>query len=511
MSAFTPTEPQVSAPRQRSLQSWSSWSRAFILTVLFTTAAVYATAKFSALTSPEVWIHLRTGLWILQTHSIPRTGLFSQSSTLPWIDASWGFDLIAAVLFKLFGLRTILIWLIGLRTGLAISTFVLARVAGARFWSAVILSAWAQYVTWAFQPTPAALSILLFGFELAILVSCRQTAKTRVLYWLPLLFLFWANLHIQFVAGLLLLLLFVFSAAIESLLANRLSRLSSEIQPLNVKRVGAVAGFSFLMTLLNPYHVHIFPLFMSLYTPVGFEHFAELSSMNFRQPQQYGLMLLIMIGFLALGRSRQSFDLFLFTSLLAGTLVAFRIERDGWMAVLPAVAAISSRFRIGEITETLADRAERSANLRWSAVLTAAVLLVSAVLLPRDLVLQNRIARDFPVKACDYIAANRLPQPLFNDYEWGSFLTWYLPGYPVDVDGRVELYGNDSLSAYFDTIGGQKLLESDPVVEHQNTLLLERKSAMAKALTDFPALRAEYRLVYQDDIASVFVRQGSHP
>ena len=139
--------------------------------------------------------------------------------------------------------------------------------------------------------------------------------------------------------------------------------------------------------------------------------------------------------------------------------------------------------------------------------LSAAALVIAAFLLPVPKTLMNRMSTYFPVKACDYIRENRLPQPLFNAYIWGSFVTWYLPEYPVTVDSRVELYGNDMLGKYFDAVGGKELLESEPMVARAGTLVLERESAMGKALTNLPGLTARYRLVYSDDIASVFVPQ----
>jgi hypothetical protein len=144
----------------------------------------------------------------------------------------------------------------------------------------------------------------------------------------------------------------------------------------------------------------------------------------------------------------------------------------------------------------------------WAAVLTVVVVLIAAASVPGPSALMNKTSSNLPVKACDYILANGLPQPLFNAYSWGSFLAWYMPQYPVVVDSRIELYGNDIVSQYFDVISGKQLLESDPMVARVGTLLLERQSAMAKALTNLPALSAQYRLVYSDDIASVFVPQA---
>jgi len=122
----------------------------------------------------------------------------------------------------------------------------------------------------------------------------------------------------------------------------------------------------------------------------------------------------------------------------------------------------------------------------------------------------NRISQNFPVKACDYIASNKLPQPLFNEYSFGSFLTWDLPEYPVVVDSRVEVYGDGILSEYFDVVSGKERLDRHPMVAGAGTLLLARNSAMAKALRNLPALQSRYRLVYDDQLASVFVPRSAN-
>jgi len=509
--------PQLDHPRETSGAGKSpielpALVRLLALSALFSAAAVYEGVRLFALTTPEVWVHLRTGLWILQNHSIPHSGLFSQYSSLPWNDSSWAFDVLLGAAYRLFGLRAIPILLMMLKAALAVVTFLLARNQRAGFWSAVLLSAVAQYVISNLQPLPYVFSILFFAVELRLLLGSRKTGEVRKLFWLPVLFVFWANLHLQFVAGLLLLGLFVVSVLLEKALRDQgATWLSSRIFPLDLKQVGIVSLLSLLATFANPYTVHLLPAaFKVLYSPVAFEHFTEMSSMSFRHPQEFVLMLLVMAAFLALG-SLRSLALFETAALLGGTLVAFRIERDAWLVVLPAIGVLSGGFQFLRTKSESPRSAPLAWERTWAAGLTLAVVVIAAVSIPGSPMLMNKVSVYFPVKACDYIQANRLPPPLFNAYSWGSFLTWYLPQYPVVVDSRIELYGNDILSSYFDVVGGKELLESDPMVARAGTLLLERESAMAKALTNLPGLSAQYRLVYSDDIASVFVPQAMVP
>src|SRR5215475_1155388 len=111
----------------------SSALRVVALTVLFSAAAVHEAWKLFSLTSPEIWVHLRTGLWILENRSVPHTGLFSRYSTLAWIDSTWLYDLRLGIAYRLFGLRAIPLSLIVVRLAVAFVTFFVARVGRAGF------------------------------------------------------------------------------------------------------------------------------------------------------------------------------------------------------------------------------------------------------------------------------------------------------------------------------------------------------------------------------------------
>ena len=182
------------------------------LLVLFSSAAAieaFRLTSLSSLNNADIWWHLSSGLWILQHHSFPHSGIFSQSSVQPWIASSWAFDVPLAIAYKLTGLAAIPLRLMGFKTALAVLTFSLAGELRGKFWSAAGLSIVAQYILGYMQPGPAYFSALFFGIELLILFRARRSEDARVLWWLPLLFLLWANLHVQFVYGIVVLLLFL--------------------------------------------------------------------------------------------------------------------------------------------------------------------------------------------------------------------------------------------------------------------------------------------------------------
>src|SRR5262249_36191382 len=55
--------------------------RVGLMVLLFSCAAVFEAIELkslSTLSNSDNWGHLRTGIWIIQNHDVPRTGIFSQ-------------------------------------------------------------------------------------------------------------------------------------------------------------------------------------------------------------------------------------------------------------------------------------------------------------------------------------------------------------------------------------------------------------------------------------------------
>lgn len=478
-----------------------------VFLLLLTVAPVFSAFSLTALLNGDIWCHLRLGLWILQNHAIPRSGLFSQYVDRPWVDSSWGFDVLAGGAYRLLALKAFPVLLMGFKLALAAVTFRLARGQRGRFWCAVLLSAIAQYVIVDLVLRPFLFSILFFGVELFLLLQSRRCSDVRPLYLLPALFFVWANLHGQFLVGLFLLALYVATEVTEFLL--RKSGVSSfPVSALSLAKVSAIAGLSLVATLLTPYPFHLFPsAFQATYGKMMFDNFQEMQAMDFRRPQDFVLMLLVMAAFLALGRQR-SRDLFKLSAMGMFVMLAFRVQRDVWCVVFPAIAIIADA-----VLDWHREPEPRKSSPLWKwekpllAVLVLAVFWGATIRLPSSPALINQASRAFPVKACDFIRANQLPGPLFNTYYWGGFLMWYLPEYPVSIDGRLNLYGDEINERYFKVTGGDQRFETDPTFTGARTILFERNSAMITALTTLPALRDQFRVAYQDDVATVLVRQ----
>ena len=90
---------------------------------------------------------------------------------------------------------------------------------------------------------------------------------------------------------------------------------------------------------------------------------------------------------------------------------------------------------------------------------------------------------------------------------WGGFLIFNLPEYPVSIDPRGDVYseldGNDLLLHSINTRNAVPGWQDDPDLVRANFVLMERWFPLAAALAKDP----HFRRVYEDHIAVVFVRE----
>jgi hypothetical protein len=479
--------------------------QALVLALVFSVAAVWETLTPSSLHNPDIWRHLRIGSWILANRAWPQGGLFSQSAGSPWRDFSWGYDVLAAIAYQFLQLRAVPALLLSFRVALAVITFFLAG--GQRnFWIAVGFSAVVQYVLGGFGPTSEFCSVVFLGVELILIQKTRTSGDSRWMYFVPALFLFWANLDIGFVYGIFVFLLFVLCLSIESYgTARDWSLVQKTGAQVSVKTAAVTALACLAASLVSPYGYHAYPAFFADQGDTMNVNIPGYAAMGFHRGQDYVLLLLTMSAFTALGvfRSRQPFPLSL---LIACTILGFHAERAGWLV------ALASLFVIGEIfSEANQNSAQYVRNWSWQLTTATAILAILVcgtfffVRVPSsNEVLLARVADQFPIRACNYIRQHDLPRPVFNADEWGSFLTWYLPEYPVAIDSRRGLYSEEQESGYAKVMKADMRYQDFAPMREAQTLLIEKNSVMGEALRGLPG----FQVAYEDVLAIVFLQQA---
>ena len=164
------------------------------------------TLKYCVLDLDLYW-HLGVGNWILQHHAVPRTGILSQTAaSRPWVAYSWGYEVLLSLVYKWFGLLGIGVFGVLLTLAVACCVYWMLHRLSGRFWVAISLAVvTCSAFLFSLMPRPVFFSMVLFMVTLTLILEAQRSGRVRTLYWLPLMFALWANIHIQFIYGLFLL------------------------------------------------------------------------------------------------------------------------------------------------------------------------------------------------------------------------------------------------------------------------------------------------------------------
>lgn len=441
----------------------------------------------------DLWWHLRTGAWILQHRVAPIQDVFASSTFgKPWIAYTWLFDVLVAKLFDAGGLKFILALTTLLTIGFLACLVLLLSRHGRMFramaLSALVVVATAPLVT----PRPWLFTCIFFVLELYFLMHARE--RCRAVWLLPLLPLFalWANVHIQFIYGLGIIALFALERPIASLLKWPIRE--GQLRSRWFWASMAAAG---LATMLNPYGWRLYSVVVQYATQTAPLHYIEeMQAMQFRSASDWTVLVLVCWALFALAGSKQRSALML--SLLAVSIwFGFRTGRDAWFpAVIAALVLVSP-------SEGASPGQRRVPVISWSIAVPVAVALVLGLLTSETVspkALQKVVEQRFPERAVAYIREHRMRTPLYNSFGWGGYLMWRLPSMPVSIDGRANLYGDARLIRFTESWSGRASWSSDPELMKAKTILLERDCPLASILRS----DSRYRMVYDDDVASVF-------
>jgi hypothetical protein len=85
-------------------------------------------------------------------------------------------------------------------------------------------------------------------------------------------------------------------------------------------------------------------------------------------------------------------------------------------------------------------------------------------------------------------------------YDWGGFLIWALPGLPVSMDGRANLYGDDRVLRNMNTWDARPEWSLDPDLAAARLIIANRRASFTGLLRLCP----KYRAIYEDNLAVVF-------
>jgi hypothetical protein len=470
-------------------------------------ALIYLIPSFQAMLpvdDPDIWWHLRTGEWIVAHHAVPFQDYFSAYGMgKPWLAYSWPFEVLVYFVHAHFGLVGIVYFTVAMALAIGFSVHRVVRLARLPIVAEVILTAAALAAMKPLMtPRPWLFTILFFSTELILIHRAREEGKTRWLWFLPLIFVVWANLHVQFIYGLALLGLLLTESLLLAAFDRSRYQLDGRLLPPN--HLFMISALSFIATLVSPYHMLIYRPILEYIAQTGaFQNIDEFHPMFFRSPQDWIVLGLTLAAVFALGRQRKWLP-FPSLLLLLGVLLGFRARRDVWVLLLASVWVIGGYLRSAGFENQFAFTKRQ---------ILVVIVLVSAALYAlgvqrqiHEQDLQSVVAKAYPVAAAAEVRQRKLPGPLFNTLDWGGFLIWSLPELPVAIDGRTNLYGDERLESSLSVWQGYPGWETNPELLRAKLIIADHN----RPLTWLLRKDSRYRIVYEDGTAVVFVQADSN-
>jgi hypothetical protein len=462
----------------------------------------------------DIWWHLRTGQWVVEHRAVPQTDPFSAyGQGRPWLAYSWLFEVIVYGFYHWLGLTGLLVFRLAACGAVlvAVHRFVVRRESRLLWATGLTLLAFLT-ISGMMYERPWLFTLLFSLLTLEAVLGLRAGTAGRAVWLLPVMFALWANLHIQFVYGLALLGWACAAPVIDAALNRPTSGRWADAPGTPAwRRLVVLTAACAAATLLNPYHVRLYGVVHEYASQkVAFWMVHELQAPLFRIPSDWAFLALAGIGAFALGRCRARSSVFELLLLAGAAVAGFRARRDIWLLALVAIALWTAlpRPSPGQAAEFVFSRG------RVAVITLGVAAVIAAVWWQRHLSeeeLTAAVGREYPVAAVRHVRAEGYPGPLFNEFDWGGYLIWALPEYPVSMDGRTNLHADERLARHYNTMRGAadhgKHWEEDPDFQGARLAILHREEPLAQALRFHP----RFRLVYEDEVASVFVAREGEP
>jgi hypothetical protein len=486
--------------------------RLLVLVFMF---LIFAAAS-KPIKDPDFYWHLKTGQYLLETRTIPSTDMFSWIKFgSEWVTHEWLSEVIMYSVFRWLGYGGLIVLFAGIVT--ASFKIVYGRykeVVGHPYIAGfvLLLGAAATMPTWGVRPQM--FSMLLASVFVFVLGEYYRNRRTKMIWWLIPLTILWVNLHAGFAMGLALIGFTIVSLIVDAVLLREepFAVTWRRVRTLVILLITCGAAVS-----INPSgtRMYSYPL-ETLRSQAMMQYIQEWKSPNFHELmwQPLALFFLLTLAVLALSHKRiRPGELLV---LLVMALATLRSSRNVPFFVLIAIPIVAESLWSWVVSQSwgwrfnVAEKREFGRGSLVKLILNIALLLLTPLAVV-GFAIGYRItnqpfaeAETYPVAAVDFLAKERLPQPIYNEYGWGGYLIWRLyPEYRVSMDGRADVYGDDLIEESLAVHDGEPQWRQYLKKHDVRTVLVKPEVPLASLLRDDVA----WQKVFEDPQSVVFVRR----
>jgi len=464
------------------------------------------------LSDGDTGYHIRTGDLIAQTWRIPYDDPYSYHyPPLKWTAHEWLSELVMAAIVRGFGLTGVVVFFAFI---LATAHWLLYRILRSKSDDALLcifltlLACATSSTHWLARPHAFS---LLFTVAWCHCLDRFQSGNERALNLLPVLMLFWVNLHGGYFIGLLLVMIYLVGNFFYSLTEPpQVSQKSVQ----NMKALSLLLFVCLCVCMINPYGPKIlsFPIRITSDRFV-MDRVTEFVSPNFHDALPFKYMLLTLVGALALSRSALNLiDCSLVVLLSYMSLYSVRHVSLFAIILAPVLLKTASGIVDRMPKSILEFYRTRNRNLKAiDAEVNGYVWPVTVTVLILALVASGSIAyrfdeKIFPVAAVEFLKREPIAGNMFNNDEFGDYIIFTAwPAYRVYIDGRTDMYGEKYGGDYLKIAnvqpGWKEILKKYGV----SWVIFDTQSPLTAALHD----QVDWQPIYSDPVATIFVKNDA--
>ncbi len=490
---------------------------------LFLVVVAFGVVFYMAVVQPldgDTWWHLRAGEVTFQHGRPLAIDEFSYTKFgEPWTSHAWLTDVWLFVIYKIGNFTGISAWI----AFLTLCALVLAyfQMEGPQLYRVfLILIATALLLPY-LKARPQMISLVMLILTAWVLQYARKK-KQNVMLWLIPIFILWANLHGAFAIGLIFIVLYIIGDYFDMLWNEKNS---SGFSVGGRKRLIIIFAVCLIAVMIHPLGVKVWSnLYATFQVNTLNSMIVEWASPNFHDLFQQAYLWIILMVMAVLGlspRRVQGLDLFIF---IFFTAVGFIWRRNLIFTALFGMIILSKYLwpllimlfkrtefeminKLRKIVQGVIKEMDQITpmTIRLLFLLVSVCIYASAVIklviTTTPARIEEQEAQQFPVGAIQWIESNRPKGRMMNSYNWGGYFDWNLRDYPVFLDGRTELFGNEIIGQWLNVMNASG--DWQEILDRWNI--------------DFIVIEPEWRIVgllpfygwderYRDDQAVIFVR-----
>ncbi|MBI5402458.1 MAG: hypothetical protein HY959_03585 [Ignavibacteriae bacterium] len=504
----------------------------YILLAAFAIFLCYFTT-FKITGDDDVFWHLATGKHILETHHVPSTDIFGyMTQGQEWMPFEWGWDVITYSIYSFSGYNGLSVF----RTILFLLIFFIYFLILRKFninYTLIFISLFflAFGIIDRLSPRPHIMSYLAFVLLLLIIVQYRYVnrQKNSVLFFIPLIFLVWANMHMGIIAGMFLLGIWVLSEIIIFIKPNKFS--SKDIPALTkpeLVRLLLIFAASVLVMFVNP---NFYQTYLYAYNHTKMKMLETINEWMSPFSNKYSdsfvsviYKTMLFLGVLILyyaGKKKDLFSALLYIGFAVYSVRAMRFTVD-YVLIIFIFLVITIDF-ILNMLKSEKFKSFLSASPVPKIILSVFFIFLAVNVNSNDLYLKFLkyyrvtgfgINSDFiPTQMFGFMKENKVPEigdRIFNHFGTGGFFVWNFPGKQNFIDSRN--LNDDIFYKYNQILAKQPGFEqklNEYGIEYSIYLapdLVRGPQEMEQTVISFFCKSKDWKLIFWDDKSFLFVK-----